>query len=146
MQQMDAFLSVVTSIPGIDNHDANAVRYLHSYQLLSLVYFFFLVSYSLKFMLGISWFQQRWNSLVLLLSFQLDTIFFAEHLRMLLCLLVTNIVTHDNYAYFLPYFSLLIWLLLTETEINNFLWPLPVTLWPQLLSFLFVHKSTVCFA
>lgn len=51
MQQIDAFLSVVTSIPGIDNHDANAVRYRHSYQLLSLVYFFFLVSRSIIYAL-----------------------------------------------------------------------------------------------
>jgi len=43
VQGMDAFLRVVTSIPGVDNHDANAVILTHYNEtnLFNLVVFFF---------------------------------------------------------------------------------------------------------
>lgn len=45
MQRMDFYLKVVTSIPGIDNHDANAVNSsIMSQLLLSLAFLFFVSS------------------------------------------------------------------------------------------------------
>lgn len=44
MQRMNFYLKVVTSIPGIDNHDANAVNSCIKWQLLFNLVFLFSVS------------------------------------------------------------------------------------------------------